>query len=76
MAKTICDSCIQALEDEGCPEGAEAMMAIDLGADIADHLCDQIEAEGDIFPNSAGTVLYACACSCHPRTTRREVSRT
>ena len=52
----VCESCIMALEDEGVPEGAEASMAIELGADIAAHLCDQIESAGDI----------KCACACHP----------
>ena len=57
MANLVCETCIEALEEEGVPEGAEASMAIDMGADIADHLCDQIESDGDI----------QCACACHPR---------
>jgi len=51
----VCESCIEALEDEGVPEGAEAAMAIEMGADVADHLCDEIESAGDI----------RCACACH-----------
>jgi len=54
---TVCETCIEALEEEGVPEGAEVAMAIDLGADIADHYCDQVASDGDI----------QCACSCHPR---------
>jgi hypothetical protein len=54
---TVCDSCIEALEEEGAPEGAEAQMAVEMGADIADHLCDEIESDGDI----------RCTCACHPR---------
>jgi hypothetical protein len=29
----------------------------EMGADIADHLCDEMESDGDI----------QCACACHPR---------
>ena len=52
----VCDSCIMAAEEEGVPEGAEEMMMREMGGEIADHLCDQIESDGDI----------QCACSCHP----------
>jgi len=51
----VCESCIEALEEEGVPEGAEAQMAVEMGADVADHLCDEIESAGDI----------RCACACH-----------
>jgi hypothetical protein len=55
-APKVCESCIEAIEEEGVPEGTEATMAVDMGADIADHLCDQLESNGDI----------QCACACHP----------
>ena len=53
----VCESCIEALEEEGVPKGAETAMAIQLGAAIADHLCDQTESAGAI----------QCQCACHPR---------
>ena len=56
MANLVCETCIEALEEEGCPEGEEARMAMDMGADIADHLCDQIESGGEV----------RCRCACHP----------
>jgi len=53
----VCDSCIEALGDDGAPEGLESSMAIELGYMVGDHLCDEIESDGEII----------CRCSCHPR---------
>jgi len=53
----VCESCIAAAEEEGVPEGEEDTIMRDMGGEIADHLCDQIESDGDI----------QCACACHPR---------
>ena len=55
----FCDSCLDAAMDEGVPEGEENIL-FDMGADIADHLCDQIESDGDIV----------CRCACHPDSKR------
>jgi hypothetical protein len=56
MDHLICDSCFMEAEDEGAPEGEEAMLMCEMGGELADHLCDEIESDGDI----------QCACSCHP----------
>jgi hypothetical protein len=57
---TVCESCLQAADEEVSPnissvrEMSEFM--VDMGADVSDHLCDQLESGGDI----------QCACACHP----------
>ena len=56
----VCESCVEVLEEEGCPEGEEVRMAMDMGDMIADHLCDQVESNGDI--------LCDCACKPHKKT--------
>jgi hypothetical protein len=57
----VCESCIMAAEDEGVPEGEEESTMRNMGYMVGDHLCDQIESDGDI----------QCRCSCHPRHERR-----
>lgn len=54
----ICDGCLTAGEDEGANtiEEAEMLMKL-LGADLADHLCDQVETDGEI----------RCGCGCQRR---------
>ena len=54
---TVCESCLMIAEEEGVPEGEESMVMREMGGELADHLCDQIESDGDI----------QCACACHPR---------
>ena len=54
---TVCESCLMIAEEEGVPEGEESMIMREMGGEVADHLCDQIESNGDI----------QCACACHPR---------
>lgn len=51
---TICDLCSDAAHDDGIPDdiGDEIMMAF--GDDFADHLCDEIESDGEI----------RCSCPC------------
>ena len=56
----ICDSCFMVAEDVGVPPGEEERVMMSLGGEVADHLCDQIESNGDI----------KCACSCHMRKER------
>ena len=51
----VCDSCTMAFEDEGCDGDMLAAGGLDLGADIADHCCDETETDGD---------SGACACPC------------
>ena len=57
MVVAVCDSCLMIAEEEGVPEGEESMVMREMGSEVADHLCDQIESDGDI----------QCACACHPR---------
>ena len=54
---SVCDTCIMAAEEEGVPAEEASMVMRELGSELADHLCDQIESDGDI----------QCVCSCHPR---------
>jgi len=66
----VCDHCIEALDEEGAldmftvltPEEATST-AIDLGADIPDHDCDEMESVGGLWKNGD----IQCDCSCHPR---------
>jgi hypothetical protein len=51
----ICDSCMDTMEEEGAPEGAEVEIAVAMGADVADHLCDERESQSNL----------RCACACH-----------
>ena len=53
---TVCDSCVMALEDETFGELEEdvELLLTSLGGDIADHICDAIESEGEID----------CRCAC------------
>ena len=49
----VCDSCTNAAHDEGAGAIAELLM-LELGADMADHLCDEVETGGQIV----------CGCAC------------
>ena len=49
----ICDSCYIAAQDEGISEESIDYILILAGADIADHICEELET---------GT---GCACACH-----------
>tara|TARA_R100000306_G_scaffold62010_1_gene66611 strand:- start:637 stop:816 length:180 start_codon:yes stop_codon:yes gene_type:complete len=46
--------------DEGIPDGVEYEILSAMGGEIADHLCDTIETDGEI----------ACRCAC-----KRELKR-
>ena len=63
----VCDSCTMAAEDDGVARGliSDAVM-IALGADMADHLCDEIESGGDI----------RCSCACHPSSAKWQGKRS
>lgn len=56
----LCESCREAFEEEGADEDMIDDL-IELGSEIADHLCDEIESDGDI----------RCICSCHPAAKKR-----
>jgi len=60
MANLVCESCIAVADEEMAPDisslrGMSNLM-IQWGADIDDHICDQLESGGDI----------QCRCACHP----------
>ena len=61
MVRLVCESCLEAADEEVSPDISSvremSSFMVDMGADIADHLCDQIESNGEI----------RCACACHPR---------
>lgn len=54
-ASGVCDSCFMAFEDEGCDGDMLALGGLELGADIADHCCDETETDGETGP---------CSCPC------------
>ena len=60
MVRLVCESCLGAADEEVSPDISSvremSSFMVDMGADIADHLCDQLESNGDI----------QCACACHP----------
>lgn len=58
----VCDSCIEAAADHGAPDRlAQEELMILLGADLADHLCDEVEARD---------LGIKCACVCRSRSRR------
>ena len=64
MVRLVCESCLGAADEEVSPDISSvremSSFMVDMGADIADHLCDQLESNGDI----------QCACACHPHKMR------
>ena len=50
---SYCDSCVDAAIEDGAEGFEEEALAI-MGEEIADHLCDEIETDGEI----------RCACLC------------
>lgn len=59
---TVCDDCLTAAYDEGIEDGAEqASTMISIGAEWPDHLCVELELEGEI----------KCDCGCHGKEKRR-----
>ncbi len=56
MATKVCDSCIDAFEDEGFPmDEFDNSAGADIGFMLPDHLCEQIESSG----------YTKCSCSGH-----------
>lgn len=52
-----CESCLEAVIEEGAGDDiAEECLEL-MGEDIADHLCDEVETEGEVV----------CGCPCKPR---------
>jgi len=50
----LCDSCREAGEDQIADDDMAEIVMLELGADLPDHLCDQVETHGAI----------RCACAC------------
>ena len=58
-ASQVCGSCLAAAEAEGIAEReSQEPLMMELGADVADHLCDQVEAPG---------LGLQCRCGCRSR---------
>lgn len=53
LTAPVCDSCTNAAHDEGAGDIAELLM-LEVGAEMADHLCDEEETGGQIV----------CGCAC------------
>ena len=54
----LCDSCLNAADDESIyplEDDEYATVLREFGGEIADHLCDEIETDGEI----------RCGCGCH-----------
>lgn len=51
----VCDSCRSAAEDNGVPGDLQGQLMAELGSDLEDHLCDQVED-----PNLG----FRCLCGC------------
>mgnify|MGYP001581377714 CR=1 FL=1 len=56
----VCDSCLTVAYDNGSPGDREtaALVMVELGADLEDHLCDQVEARD---------LGIKCTCACRRR---------
>ncbi len=63
MAKP-CESCIDAAIEEGAGDDIAAECLALMGEDIADHLCDEIETEGEVV----------CGCPCKA-SAKKEIRR-
>ncbi len=58
---TPCESCLEAAIEEGAGDDIAAECLALMGEDIADHLCDEIETDGEVI----------CGCPCKPGAKRR-----
>lgn len=55
----VCDSCIEAAAEHGVPDReTQALVMVELGADLEDHVCDQVEARD---------LNIKCTCGCRRR---------
>ena len=56
----VCDSCLEAAAGMmgGEDRETQALVMIEMGADVEDHLCDLVETPG---------VVKSCACACRRR---------
>ena len=57
--RQVCGSCLAAADEEGVPDReSQELWMMELGADVADHLCDQVEAPA---------LGFQCRCGCRSR---------
>lgn len=54
----VCESCLEAATDEGLSDDEAAAFCMELGSELSDHLCEEIELQGEV----------RCMCSCHQPT--------
>ena len=54
MANRVCDTCLDCAYDNDVEDESQADVMAMLGADLEDHLCDQVETAGEI----------KCGCAC------------
>ncbi len=58
----VCDDCLQSAADEALAPIEECgLLCLELGGEIADHLCEEIELDGAI----------RCDCVCHQAVKRK-----
>ena len=71
----VCDECLLVAYDEGLRGKEQDLMMVDLGSELPDHLCDEIETDGEVYGEDA----MRCGCSCKQgakrqlRSERREI---
>jgi hypothetical protein len=64
MVIEVCDTCVESAEEDGAwgmDDGDIATILRDMGSEISDHLCDEIETDGEA----------KCGCSCKRRLKRQ-----
>jgi|CXWL01.1.fsa_nt_gi hypothetical protein len=58
----VCDDCLQSAADESLAPAEECdLLCLELGSEIADHLCEEIELDGAV----------RCDCACHQSVKRK-----
>ena len=58
----VCDSCLDAAYDMGLEDReSQVTIMVEMGADVEDHLCDEVETDGEI----------RCGCACRLHSTRK-----
>jgi hypothetical protein len=50
----VCDDCLDAADDDGVEDDIQDEVMRAMGAEWADHLCDQVESGGEV----------RCGCGC------------
>ena len=53
----VCDSCCDSAYDDGVEADLQSTVMREFGGEMSDHLCDEVESNGDI----------KCGCGCRFR---------